>query len=349
MNVRKHFGKTIKQFHYLPLLDDRNINDQGIDATGTVISDGNIYGSSKDIGTITGKLPVLSETGGRVNRVGFTRISIEATLEKFGFFDEYTQESLDFDNEEDLLSHITRESVRGANEIVEDLLQKDLLGGAGVVLYGGDATAEAEITGEDADIKSELSYDLLVKMDTELNNNRCPKHTTIITGSRMVDTRTINSARFLYLGSELKPTVLKMTDYHSVRAFVPVQNYADAGTVANGEIGAIDNFRIIEVPEMQHWAGVGKSVTTNAGYRETSGNYDVFPALCVGSGSFTTVGFQTNGKTVKFTITHKKPGKETADRNDPYGETGFYSIKWYYAAMILRPEWIGCAKVVAEI
>ena len=30
----KHFGKTIKRYHYLPLLDDANINDQGIDALG---------------------------------------------------------------------------------------------------------------------------------------------------------------------------------------------------------------------------------------------------------------------------------------------------------------------------
>jgi N4-gp56 family major capsid protein len=33
----KHFGKEIKVYHYIPLLDDRNINDQGIDATGVTI------------------------------------------------------------------------------------------------------------------------------------------------------------------------------------------------------------------------------------------------------------------------------------------------------------------------
>jgi N4-gp56 family major capsid protein len=36
-NVRampKHMGKTIKQYHYMPLLDDRNVSDQGIDASG---------------------------------------------------------------------------------------------------------------------------------------------------------------------------------------------------------------------------------------------------------------------------------------------------------------------------
>ena len=34
----KNFGKTIKAFHYMPLLDDQNLNDQGLDAAGAVIT-----------------------------------------------------------------------------------------------------------------------------------------------------------------------------------------------------------------------------------------------------------------------------------------------------------------------
>ena len=102
-SMPKNYGKKIKRYHYMPLLDDRNINDQGLDAAGASYAGGNLYGSSKDIGTIPGKMPVLSETGGRVNRVGFKRIELEGTLEKFGFFDEYTQESMDFDTDEQLL------------------------------------------------------------------------------------------------------------------------------------------------------------------------------------------------------------------------------------------------------
>jgi len=237
MSMPKNMGKTIKKYHYLPILDDRNINDQGIDAAGVstvagfvvdstvvkvtvewiapaaeggmayyfegwatdgtshanalakakamaegtawawaiqegyvaaatanyaaavVILDGagwttnelnwsgdgttnygNLYGSSKDVGTIQAKIPALSETGGRVNRVGMKRIQLEGTLEKFGFFDEYTQESLDFDSDAELLMHITTESVKAANEITEDQLQIDLLNAAGVVRYAGPST-----------------------------------------------------------------------------------------------------------------------------------------------------------------------------------------------------------------
>lgn len=422
----KHMGKTIKRYHYLPMLDDANINDQGIDAAGAVITQektiiiiqpgledniytndyavgegansgaavtaaqakavtilgvkfgiagadyaakkaaaiaagyqviddaasvpisGNLYGSSKDVGYISGKLPVLSEQGGRVNRVGFKRREIESNLNKFGFFDEYTQESLDFDTDEELEMHINREMVRAANEINEDLIQIDLLNAPGVIRFGGAAVSTNTVTGEGTDV-SLVTYEDLMRLSIELDDNRCPKNTKIITGTRMVDTKVVDAARFMFIGSELIPMVKKMKDLFNNPAFIGVQHYAAGTTVARGEIGQVGDFRIIVVPEMMHWAGAGATATAaNEGYRETGGKYDVFPMLVVGDESFTTVGFQTDGKSVKFTITHKKPGKETADRNDPYGETGFMSIKWYYGFMALRPERIAVVKTVAE-
>lgn len=443
----KNMGKTIKRYHYVPLLDDANINDQGIDAAGNTVlnevtimvkgngtdengdvagagrtayfvgggvdataallaaktkvvewaeravasgglgltlvgannslkytdavnstdglayaigyrftndttgdaveASGNLYGSSKDIGTIASKLPVLSENGGRVNRVGFKRIELEGTIEKFGFFYEWTQESVDFDTDAELDMHLTRENVMGANELTEDALQIDLLHGAGVVRFGGVATSTGALTGEGADI-SIVDYEDLMRLEIDLDNNRCPKNTKIITGTRMVDTKVVDGARYMYVGSELIPTLKKMTDTFSNQAFIAVQHYAAGTTLAVGEIGSIGGFRIINVPEMLHWAGKGAAVGTNAGYRETGGNYDVFPMLVVGSDSFNTIGFQTDGKTVKFKITTKKPGSDIANRDDPYGEIGFSSIKWYYGTMILRPERIALVKVVAE-
>ena len=418
-NMPKHFGKTIKVFHYIPLLDDRNINDQGIDATGATIanevtiivtdpsgaqrfavgegadaaaaltaakakaldmfknlgmsettydaaktaleaanwtveeseavnSGGNLYGSSKDVGTITGKLPVISETGGRVNRVGFTRLTIEGSIENFGFFDEYTEDSVNFDNDSDLMQHISRETLRAANEVVEDMIQIDLLNGAGIVFYGGDATSMATLTGESGSTPSVLDYETLVRIETSLNDNLCPKDTTVISGSRMTDTKVIGASRYAYVGSELKLNLLKMKDFHDEKAFVPVAQYAEAGKVASGEIGSIGSFRFIEVPKMLHWDGAGAAVTTNGGYLESNGKYNVYPMLVVGSKSFTTIGFQTDGENTKFKILHKKPGSGSANRTDPYGKVGFYSIQWWYGTMILRPEWIACAKVVAE-
>lgn len=346
-NMPKNMGKQIKLYHYVPLLDDRNVNDQGIDAAGATIANGNLYGSSKDIGTIPSKLPALTENGGRVNRVGFTRIQLVGSIKKFGFFYEWTQEAMDFDTDEELDSHLIQEAVKGANEITEDQLQIDLLNGAGVVRYPGSATSNSDMTGEGT--ATEVTYEGLVKMGITLNDNLCPMQTKLIAGSLMTDTRTIQGARALYIGSELELQLRKMKDPFGNAAFIPVQQYADAGNLLKGEIGSIASFRVIVVPKMLKWAGAGATVTTNPGYYATSGKYDVFPMLCVGSGSFTTIGFQTDGKTVKFTTYTKKPGIETVSYADPYGEMGLTSIKWYYGSLILRPEWIALFKTVAAM
>jgi len=439
VNLPKNMGKKIKKYHYLPILDDANINDQGIDAAGAVqagytdtwtvsggsiqsepghpantmyfvgqtedaaghasgsaataatkelifdkatngvatggwgvttsetsytstfgteLADagftvtvgtpvtqgGNLYGSSKDPGVIIGKMPSLTEHGGRVNRVGHKRIDLEGSIEKQGFFDEYTQESLDFDTDEDLMMHITREMVNAATEMTEDRLQIDLLNSAGVVRYAGTATSTATVADDDI-----VSYGDLLRLSIELDQNRTPKQTKMFTGTRMVDTKTVAACRILYIGSELVPTLKAMVDSFSNAAFIPVQHYAGGGTVMNGEIGTIDNFRIVVVPEMVAYAGAGVAGTNTSEVYETNAKVDVFPMLCVGSESFSTIGFQTDGQTVKFKITHKKPGEATADRNDPYGETGFMSIKWYYGFLLERPERIAKILTAATV
>jgi N4-gp56 family major capsid protein len=360
-NMPKNYGKKIKVYEYVPMLDDRNINDQGIDASGATVANGNLYGSSKDVGSITAKLPLLTENGGRVNRVGFTRLEREGSIHKFGFFTEFTQESLDFDSDDGLKDHLSRELMNGAVQITEAVLQKDLLAAAGVILYAGAATSDATITGEVTPAAgavpeipaSEFSYKNLMRLDQILTDNRTPTSTTIITGSRLQDTKVIGSTRVLYVGSELALSLKSLKDLFGNKAFIEIQHYADAGNVLNGEIGSVDKFRVIQVPEMLHWAGAGAAVDENPGYRTSMKggveHYDVFPMLCIGDDSFTTIGFQTDGKTVKFTVLTKMPGAETATKDDPYGETGFSSIKWYYGILVKRPERIAMIKTVARV
>ncbi|TXH17425.1 MAG: N4-gp56 family major capsid protein [Hyphomicrobiaceae bacterium] len=422
ISMPKHFGKKIKRFHYIPILDDANLNDQGIDAAGVAIDStkytvtfaglvktfaveadataaaaavnaveggvavktgsstpwtvtlskktlankataaqataigaqypeaslvqgsGNLYGSSKDIGLIPGKFPVLSETGGRVNRVGMKRKEIEGTIEKFGFFEEYTQESLDFDTDAELEQHINREMINAAVEMSEDMLQLDLINAAGVVKFAGSALDNDEV-----DETSVVTYNDLLRLSIDLDNNRTPKGTKIITGTRLIDTRTIPAARVMFVGSELLPTLKAMKDLHNQPAFISIEKYAAGGNTLTGEVGAIDQFRIVVVPEMMKWAGAGAALGGDDDHYDNGAHFDIFPMLVVGSESFTTIGFQTDGQTVKFKVTHKKPGRETADRNDPYGEMGFMSIKWYYGFMALRPERIALIKTAAKL
>ena len=344
-SLTKNYGQKIKKYHYLPLLDDRNINDQGLNATGAVIANGNLYGSSKDPGVISGKLPTLSETGGRVNRVGFKRVEIEGDITQYGFFYEWSEDSLNFDTDMDLYSHINRESLKGAREISEDIAQMDLLDAAGVIKYAGTGTTLATVN----DV---ITYNDLVKLGVTLDDNRCPKDTKAIKGSQDTDVINIPSARYAFIGSELIPTFMRMTDYHGDRAFVPVEKYAkmENGKYTNtlhGEIGEVASFRLVVVPEMMGYKGKGIAVgsaVNGATLLSNGTKVDVYPILVVGSGSFAKINFQSSGTTNdKFKIIVRKPGT-FANPEDPYEKIGYSSIQFWQGTMILRPEWI--AKVL---
>lgn len=359
-SMPKHYGKELRVYYYVPLLDDLNVNDQGIDASGATIANGNLYGSSRDVGTITGKMPTLTENGGRVNRVGFTRLERTGSLTEYGFFMEWTEDSLMFDTDSELYGHMSREMLRGANEIMEDLLQADLLAAADVRLYTGAATSLATMTGEAATAADDSLITLadLKRMSITLDENKTPKKTTMIKGSRMIDTRVIPNARVAYIGSELQMYLTELTDKNGNPAFVPVEQYADAGSIMNGEIGAIPGayLRIVVVPQMMYWAGVGAAATaSNRGYQVTdngSGDkYDVAPLLVLGDQAFATVGLQGMGGNAKskFRIIVKKPGKENATQTDPYGKKGFSSIKFFYGFIKLRGERMAVAHSVIPV
>lgn len=347
IGMPKHYGKKIKLYHYIPLLDDRNVNDQGIDASGAKYENGNLYGSSRDIGTIKDKLPVVGENGGRVNRVGFSRQELEGTFNKFGVFYEWSRESFEFDSDSELRGHLSRELMNGMVQMQEAMLQIDLLEAAGVQVFPGTAMAKNEVTGEGAK-PTVVDYETLRRADQILDDNRCPRNTKYIAGSRNIDTKTISSARIAYVSSAVVPLLEDMVDKFGNKAWIPVQQYASAGNVLRGEVGSIGHFRFIQVPEMLAWEGAGATVSDNPGYREKDGKYNVYPILIVGSEAFNTIGYQSDSaKNGKFSIITKVPGRDTAGKDDPYGETGFSSLKFYYGFLCKRPERICVIHTVA--
>jgi len=364
-NQPKHMGKEIKKHLIIPMLDDRNINDQGINAAGVVLdstkwtsikangtikydnadeaaaiteagvdgtvkqTSGNAYGSSKDIGTISALTGVISETGGRVNRVGFSREVITSTLENYGFFYEFTSDDLNFDSDPKLYSHLYREAGKASGEMTEKSLMIDLIENAGIEIFAGSKTSVATVAAGDMITLAELRTATKV-----LNANACPMDTQIISGSRNIDTKVVANARYAYTTDDvvtiLEDTMNATTGKH---AWAYVEEYADGAkysksNIAKGEVGKIGKLRFIEHPEMV--------IQENKG----AGNINVSPILIVGSGSFTQIGFQANGNSVKHEIICKKPGKEIADRQNPYGKVGFCSTNYWYGVLVERPDHI---------
>ena len=369
-NLAPNNGKFIKQYVWIPLLDDRNVNDQGIDATGVHYDNGNMYGSSKDISTIAGKLPAIGENGGRLNRVGFTRQIIEGTIHRCGYFFEFTEDALQFDTQSDLLQHMHREAMRGAAEIVEDIMQLELINGAGVHVFCGNGThtANSTLTNRTGDV-CELTYKDLLRLQQVLVDNRVPKSYKMFTGSQNTDTKTVLGGWTVYVQPEMRQTLMTITDLFGNPAFVSVEKYAAGSNIVDGEIGRIGEFRFVEVQEMLRWEGAGASTTVSeateaVGTEGTEGyvpaqeavvddtyvndgsKYTVFPLLIVGEDSFVNINFR-GGKN-NYRTYQQMPGREAANVNDPYGMHGWWSIQWWYGTMITHPDRLVCIHTLAK-
>jgi len=371
----KHFGDKIVKYHEIPILDSRNINDQGIDANGVTMvagewytydangarvgtfatealaraavlagtsgavtlksGNGNLFGGSKDLLVQNGSFPALTEEGGMVNRVGMKRLTIEAQVSEFGFYMSFTKKSLDMDTEVGLLARYSRAIGETQGDIREAQIRNSLIS----------KSEDNRVFAGDATALNEvgsndiLEFSDLRLMDQALKNARCPKSTKLIDGSTKVGTVTVGKARYVYVGLEALPTLEDM-QYNGKDVWSPVEDYAAAGTIAMDEIGRIGPFRFIEVEEMPKYTGRGADSTDTTDDDDVANRYVTDDRYDVFPILFVGSGsFATvgfEGDVARVTTIMPKADAH----NDVYGKVGAVSISWYYGIMYLHPEWI---------
>ena len=360
MSQPKNKGKEVVKHRYIPLLSDENNNagTVGIDADGVEYAGGNLYGSSRGTGFIEGKLPDLGEDSGRVNKVSFSRKEVRGNIVNRGFFFEWSKDELNFDSDKKFKQHVTTEAVRGANQINEDVLAMELIDGAGINYFAGVATTAATI-----DETSVPTIQDLIRLDTELDNNKCPRDTKVITGSTFTDTKTVAAARYMFISPDVKMDFMAIKALNGTDdAFVPIEQY-EAATgnkkmikTIHGEIGKVGPFRIVVHPKMVRLStatdtAVGAAWASAAGtdpFRNDGTKFEVYPNLIVGSEAFTHIGFEFGAGTQgKFDITTKTP-EELRSKENPYGKTGMTVIEFWNGILVERSEWIAVYHTAAS-
>lgn len=362
MSQPKGYGKEVVKHRYLPLLSDENsVANSGIDPDGVTLNDGNLYASSRSIGVINGKLPDLSENAERENKVNFSRKEVRGSIKNRGFFYEYTKDEMNFDTDRQLKQHLTTEAVRGAVQINEDVLAIELVDKAGVVFNAGSGQ-DLTLDGTNIDDSDLASIDNtsvptiqdLIRIDTELDNNKCPRDTKVISGSTFVDTKTVASARYMFISPDAKMDFMSIKKLNGVDdAFVPVEQYANATGDSkyiksiHGEIGAVGPFRIVVHPKMVMQEGAGAG-TPDAAFRNDGTNYNVYPCLVVGSGAFTHIGFEFGAGTAgKFKVVHKDP-ESLRTRENTFAKFGMTVIEWWNGVLVERPDWVAVYNIAAK-
>ena len=121
----------------------------------------------------------LTEGAGAINQVTPTKVTVEASLSRYGYMIEYTDEAVLF-SEDSVQVKYREELGYLMNQTNEDLLQKDMLSSAGIVINAGGDITQAQIgTGVAADGSTDatykVSFDLVRKGVKALVRNRAQR------------------------------------------------------------------------------------------------------------------------------------------------------------------------------
>lgn len=350
-SMPQNYGKTFKisKWQHIYDLDEGNAD---FAAKG--------YLGKRDLATVTTNLSntgmsgTIAEGAGAVNKVSPKKVTVETSVNRYGFMIEYTDEVIMFS--EDMVQTKYREELGYLlGQVQEDLVQADMLNGAGIVINAGGDITKAQmgttITADDtnADLYK-VSYDLIRKGVKALKRNRAQMNTEIVTGSTKIGTSPLNMSYYAIIGPEVKYDLESLTrgsGYAEEHAYVPAYQYAAATNLAERECGRTHDVRFIEAEDAMLEAAAGSVVPQNyVGTLSASGgtdntsatagdrdNFDVFPILFPTKGAFATVGLKGKGK-IQF---HSKSPMDT-DLTNPYATKGFFSANMWYAGIVLQPE-----------
>ena len=112
-----------------------------------------------------------------------------------------------------------------------------------------------------------------------------------------------------------------------------------------GEVGSLEEFRIILTPMFEPWEVAGAAGTTylSSGVAPASSlGADVYPLIFVARDAYGIVPLQGFESVVPYVINPNKPTK-----SDPLAQLGYVAWKTYQTAGILNHSWIARLEVTA--
>ena len=247
----------------------------------------NGYLGKRDLATVSANLAETGGTGaglsegvGAINKVSPKKVTVSADLSRYGYMIEYTDEVVLF-SEDSVQVKYREELGYLMNQTQEDLIQKDMLSSAGIVINaGGDALTVKEmgttVTAADANADIyKVTFDTIRKGVKTLVRNRATRNSEIVTGSTKIGTSPVNKAFYALIGPEVKYDLETLTrsggSAQEDWAYVPAYQYAGATNLAEGEVGSMHDVRFIESEGAMYEAGQGSAASSAAATDDYAG------------------------------------------------------------------------------
>jgi N4-gp56 family major capsid protein len=253
---------------------------------------------------------------------------VEATLSQYGDFVSIT-DVIEDTHEDPVLSEMVSVCAEQIAETVELIRFGILKAGTNVYLA---STATSRATVNSAPLRGDLR-----KIYRGFKRNRAREFTKIISASAKVATEPVGASYFLLGHTDLD------SDIRNINGFVPIEKYSESTKAMSGEVGKVENFRIILSDLFEPFLAAGTSGSTYlTNGASGTGKADVYPMLAVAQNAYAIVPLQ-GSNAVKPMV--KNPGSPT--QGDELGQRGFVSWKMYQTAAILNELWMARYEVAA--
>jgi N4-gp56 family major capsid protein len=261
-----------------------------------------------------------------------TFTDVECTLEQYGDYTPITDVIADT-HEDPVLNEAMKVLGEQMGETVEEVRINVLKAGSNV-FYAGFPTTSSR-----ASVNSPPTRGDFRRIYRYFKKFKAREITEIVRASAMISTEPVESAYWVMGHTDLD------ADFRGIPGFIPSAHYSDSTKRIPGEIGKIEQFRIVLTAMFDSWQAAGTSGTTylSSGARVTSSTAaDVYPIICVARDSYAIVPLQ-GFNSVNIAVVN--PGNPS--KGDELGQQGFASWKTYQASVILNSNWVarleGCA------
>jgi N4-gp56 family major capsid protein len=244
---------------------------------------------------------------------------IEVTIAQYGAWVSYTDVIQDT-HEDPNLQVITQLLGEQAASTKEAIIWGVLCAGTNVI-YSGTATARNQVS-------APLVADDIAAAVSELKANHAMKITKVLKAGTGQGTEPVQGAYVLVSHTDTE------WDWRKMDNFISVERYGSGSPINEHEIGMVNQVRIVLTPHLEPKYGAGSTNIT--GVRNNGTNVDVYCSVILAQDAFATVPLAGKGSVA---IAAKNP-QMGASYEDPLGQRGFVSWKFWYAAKILNDSWM---------
>jgi len=251
-----------------------------------------------------------------------TFTDVTATLEQYGDVVIITDVVADT-HEDPVLNEALKVIGEQAAETVEELRINVLKAGTNVY-YANAVSSRATVNSPP--VRGDFR-----RIYRAFKRNKAREISEIIRASAKVSTEPVASAYFGMGHTDLD------SDMRGVSGFIPAEQYSDSTKMLPGEIGKVEQFRIILTAMFEPWLTAGASGTTylSGGVAVSSAaSCDVYPMLFTARDAYGIVPLQGYQAVQPMVMNPGKPSK-----SDPLGQIGFVSWKTYQTCAILNQNW----------